>query len=164
MQPFSCILTFNNTVLFLKKFQIILIFIFWTVSFRGDLFNRNMLIHWPFVRNFKTLNKSTTLTFTYSFIQAISIAPLQVHYYSEALPTQHGYCVGVSCWSATGKCELRTCPRYLHVRGGWNHYPSDQRRRLYRQTHAPQPLPTTSTYAFLTWKHIKLFWLILNMR
>ena len=21
----------------------------------------------------------------------------QVHYYSEALPTQHGYCVGVSC-------------------------------------------------------------------
>src|SRR6218665_4004853 len=28
-----------------------------------------------------------------SFIQAISIAPLQVHYYSEALPTQHGYCV-----------------------------------------------------------------------
>ena len=31
----------------------------------------------------------------HSFIQAIYIAPLQVHYYSEALPTQHGYCVGV---------------------------------------------------------------------
>ena|SRR6218665_1009929 len=31
-----------------------------------------------------------------SFIQAISIAPLQVHYYSEALPTQHEYYVGVS--------------------------------------------------------------------
>ena len=31
----------------------------------------------------------------YLFIQAISIAPLQVNYYSEALPTQHGYCVGV---------------------------------------------------------------------
>src|SRR6218665_494007 len=28
----------------------------------------------------------------HSFIQAISIAPLQVHYYSEAVPTQHGYC------------------------------------------------------------------------
>src|SRR6218665_4178802 len=25
-----------------------------------------------------------------TFIQAISVAPLQVHYYSEALPTQHG--------------------------------------------------------------------------
>jgi len=25
-----------------------------------------------------------------SFIQAISIAPLQIHYYSEALPTLHG--------------------------------------------------------------------------
>ena len=42
------------------------------------------------------------------FIQAISIALLQVHYYSEALPTQHGYCVGVSRRSATGNCEWRT--------------------------------------------------------
>ena len=33
-----------------------------------------------------------------SFFQDISIATLQVHYYSEALPTQHGYCVGVSWW------------------------------------------------------------------
>src|SRR6218665_542100 len=32
----------------------------------------------------------------HSFIQTISVAPLQVHFYSEALPTQHGYCVGVS--------------------------------------------------------------------
>ena len=31
----------------------------------------------------------------HSFIQAISIGSLQVHYYSEALPTQHGYCVRV---------------------------------------------------------------------
>ena len=29
----------------------------------------------------------------HSFIHVTSIAPLQVHYYSEALPTQHGYCV-----------------------------------------------------------------------
>jgi len=35
------------------------------------------------------------------FIQAISIAPLQVRYYSEALPTQHGYCPGVSHQSTT---------------------------------------------------------------
>jgi len=39
----------------------------------------------------------------------ISIAPPQVHYYSEALPTQHGYCVG----SATDNYEY---PRSL--RGG----------------------------------------------
>jgi len=32
----------------------------------------------------------------YSFIQAISIAPFQFHYYSDALPTQKGYCFGVS--------------------------------------------------------------------
>src|SRR6218665_2273487 len=30
-----------------------------------------------------------------SFIQAISIAPLQAHCYPEALLTQHGYCVQV---------------------------------------------------------------------
>ena len=39
------------------------------------------------VRNAETVN-----SFIRSFIQAISIAPLRVHYYSEALPTQHGYC------------------------------------------------------------------------
>jgi len=47
------------------------------------------------------------------FIQAISIAPLKVHYYSEVLPTQHGYCVRVSRRSATGNCNWRTCPRSL---------------------------------------------------
>ena len=45
----------------------------------------------------------------HSFIQVISIVPLQVHYYSVLLPAQHRYCVGVSCRSATGNCEWRTC-------------------------------------------------------
>src|SRR6218665_3656605 len=40
--------------------------------------------------------------FIHSFIHSISIAPLKVHFYSEALPTQHGYCAGVSRRSATG--------------------------------------------------------------
>ena len=40
-----------------------------------------------------------------SCIQATSIAPLQARYYLEALPTQLGYCVGVSRRSATGNCE-----------------------------------------------------------
>jgi len=40
------------------------------------------------------------------FIQAISIAILQVLYYSEVLnPTQHGYRAGISRRSATGNCE-----------------------------------------------------------
>src|SRR6218665_877636 len=38
--------------------------------------------------------------FIHSSIQDISIVPLQLHYYSEALPSQHGYCVRVS-----GNCE-----------------------------------------------------------
>src|SRR6218665_3243516 len=53
--------------------------------------------------------------FIHLFIQTISIGPLQVHYYSEALLTQHGYCAGVSCRCATRNCELRTCPRFLRV-------------------------------------------------
>src|SRR6218665_2629909 len=40
-----------------------------------------------------------------SFFHGISIAPLQVHYYSEALPKQHEYCAGVSCRGATSNCE-----------------------------------------------------------
>jgi len=54
--------------------------------------------------------------FIYLFIQAISIAALQVHYYSETIPTQHVYCVRVSRRSTTRNCEWRTCPRFL--RGG----------------------------------------------
>jgi len=45
------------------------------------------------------------VAYQHSFIQAISTAPLLVHYYSEALPTQHGYCFGVSRRSAKGHCE-----------------------------------------------------------
>jgi len=44
---------------------------------------------------FEHFNESI-YSFIHTFIQAISIALLQVHYHSEALPTQHGYCVGVS--------------------------------------------------------------------
>jgi len=35
-------------------------------------------------------------SFFHSFIHSISIVPLQVLYYSEALPTHHGYCAGIS--------------------------------------------------------------------
>src|SRR6218665_637785 len=52
------------------------------------------------------------------FMQTISISPLQVYYYLEALPTQHGYCAGVSRRRAKGNCELRICPRSIH--GGWS--------------------------------------------
>src|SRR6218665_2112597 len=52
----------------------------------------------------------------HSDIQTISLAPLQVDYYSETFLTQHEYCAGVSRRSTTGNCECRTCPRSL--RGG----------------------------------------------
>jgi len=42
----------------------------------------------------------------HSSIQGISIAPLQVHYYSEVCPTQHEYCVGVWCQSATSTMRV----------------------------------------------------------
>src|SRR6218665_2318965 len=49
--------------------------------------------------------ESPVCIFLNTLIQAISITPLQVLYYSEALPTQHGYCARISCRSATGSCE-----------------------------------------------------------
>src|SRR6218665_1021939 len=70
------------------------------------------------------------------FIQTISIAPLQVHYYySEALPTLHEHCAGASRRSATGNCprSLRGCYRA----GSRTHDLSDERRRLNQcATHA----------------------------
>jgi len=51
--------------------------------------------------------------FIHSFTPEISIAPLQVHNYSEALPTQHIYFIRFSHRSVTGNCEWRTCPRSL---------------------------------------------------
>src|SRR6218665_1993450 len=62
------------------------------------------------------------LSFIHSFIQSFmlfSIAHFQVHFYLEALLTQHEYCVGVSRRSATGNCESRTCPTSLSDRYNW---------------------------------------------
>ena len=56
------------------------------------------------------------------FHSSTCIAPLQVCHYSEALPTQHGVYARVSPRSATGQCELRTCPRalaYVAARAGF---------------------------------------------
>ena len=52
---------------------------------------RLLLLHFSFCLS---ANDDTTKCVT--FIQAISIAPLEFHYYSEVLSTQHGYCIGVS--------------------------------------------------------------------
>ena len=54
-------------------------------------------------------------THFFKFVHSISIAPLQVCYYSQALPTQHGYCAGVSHQSATGNSIYSRS----HMNGGW---------------------------------------------
>ena len=68
------------------------------------------LYHW-----FKTsYNITSQLTehIIPSFVQDISIAPLQVHYYSEALPTQHGYCAGVIRHRQVRVKDLPTVPTW----------------------------------------------------
>jgi len=55
-----------------------------------------------------SLNFVSNVPKLHSFIHSISIAHLQVHYYSEALLTQQGYCVRVSRRSTTGNCKWRT--------------------------------------------------------
>jgi len=52
-----------------------------------------------------------TLYFIHSFIPSISIAPLQVLYYSEALPTTARILYRSFTPKRTGNCEQRTCPR-----------------------------------------------------
>ena len=76
-------------------------------------------------------------SFIHSFIHSyipFLLAPLQFHFYSEALTTQHGYCAGVSRRSALGNCELRTCPRSLRgdFSGIRTHDPPVERRPLYQ--------------------------------
>src|SRR6218665_102764 len=71
--------------------------------------------------------------------QAISIAPLQVHYYSEALPTQHGYCVGVSrrMQHATVS-EGHAQGPYVAARAGFK--PATLRTKGVESTNAPSRL------------------------
>ena len=78
-------------------------------SYTNSILPRNQNIEQVYVIFWRHWSKD-------SFIQTLFIAPVQVHFYSEALPTQHGYCAGVSRRSATDNCELRTYPRSL--RGG----------------------------------------------
>src|SRR6218665_1890541 len=56
---------------------------------------------------FRNVFAHNSYTSIHSFTQAISIAPLQVHYYSEALPTQHGCSVEVSRRSTTGNRQSK---------------------------------------------------------
>ena len=73
----------------------------------------------------------------HSFIHTISIAPFQVHYYSEALPTQNGYYAGISRRSATGNWEWRTCPRSLYVVARAGVEPMTLRTKGVDSTNAP---------------------------
>ena len=77
----------------------------------------------------------------YSFILAISIVPLQVHYYAAALPTRNGYCAGVSRRSsqATVSRGLAQGP-YVAARAGVE--PTTLWLRVIDLTNAP-PRPTT---------------------
>src|SRR6218665_1441295 len=73
----------------------------------------------------------------HSFIPNIYIAPLQVHYYSDALRTlQHGYCVGVS--RATASEGLAQGP-YPAARAGFE--PTTLRTKGDKSTNKP-PRPT----------------------
>src|SRR6218665_3775402 len=80
----------------------------------------------PFSRIFSVLSlcpsEESSLFYPYTlqqifsvhlFIPAISIAPLQVLYYSEALPTTARILYRSFTPKRTGNCRYRTCPRSL---------------------------------------------------
>src|SRR6218665_2279977 len=70
---------------------------------------------WSYQRN-NLPSQFLVSTFIQSFILAISIAPLQVHYYSEALSTTAWILYRSFTPKRTGNCRYRTCTRSL--RGG----------------------------------------------
>ena len=95
--------------------------------------------------------------YIHSFIQAISIAPVQVRYYFEALPTQHWYCARVLRRSATGNYELRTCPRsYVATKTGFE--PTTFWSKGFDSTNAP-PCPTLhAAYSIIIIIIIFVYW------
>src|SRR6218665_2342579 len=63
--------------------------------------------------NSKMQYSSNTVNELHSFILAISIAPLQVLYHSEALPTTARTLYRSFTPKRTGNCRYRTCPTSL---------------------------------------------------
>ena len=81
------------------------------------------------------------------FIQGISVAPLQVQYYSEAHPTQHRYCVGVSkATQATASEGLAQGP-YVAARPGFE--PETLRTKGAESTKEPPSLYVLQQCHFL---------------
>jgi len=54
---------------------------------------------------------TSTVIIIHSFIPDISIAPLQVHYYSQALPTTSRYCVGVNTPKRYRQLRVKDLPK-----------------------------------------------------
>jgi len=80
---------------------------------------------------------TTGHSFIRSFIQAISIAPLQVIYCSEALPSQHGYCVRVSRRMPQATASEGLVPGPYGIQ---THNPSDKRRWICQWPTRPHKL------------------------
>ena len=72
----------------------------------------------PFILKKRCLAEKPLHSLQHSFILAISIAPLQVHYYSEVLTTTARILYRSFTPKCTGNCKQRTCPRSL--RGGYS--------------------------------------------
>ena len=81
----------------------------------------------------------------------ISIAPLQVHYYSEALPTTAWKCVGVNTPKRYRQLWAKGLPKVSTWRLGWdlNLWPSERKvLNLPLSNHAPQDQFTKTEAAY----------------
>src|SRR6218665_3185539 len=65
------------------------------ISYPNNSTRQNCFTRTPIVWTCRESEYKFIHSFIHSFIQVISIAPLQVHYYSKALLTQLRYCVGI---------------------------------------------------------------------
>src|SRR6218665_2983413 len=79
--------------------------------------------HWVhYCIRYKPTNISISYPFIHSFIPDISIVPLQVHYYSQALPTTAsiGYCVGVNTPKCCRQLRVKDLPEVTTWRLEWD--------------------------------------------
>ena len=83
------------------------------------IFQECFVVFLIFSRRSRYLRLIFSASFIHLFIPDISIAPLQVHYYSEALPTQHGYCVGVSRRKRHRQLRMKDVCKDVAARAGF---------------------------------------------
>src|SRR6218665_2780887 len=96
-----------------------------------------LMRHGPFLLRLVFQMRRPVLTFIHSFILVISIAPLQVLYYSEALPTTARILYRSFTPKRTGNCRYKELAPGTYVTARAGVEPTTLRLKVIASTNAP---------------------------